>query len=256
MDTSQKIESVKGEKKFHFEWVLPTFIHPQKTIEKIVEQEKPVWLTPLTILSGLILLAGLIAGPIRRNAILTGASIPANFQYYSADQQSQFLSAQSTQSSSLFTVIFPIIGGLLGLWITWFLLSAILHMSLTLAGSRSKSLRFYNLVGWAMLPIAVRQIIQILAMLIGHTVVNNSGLSGFVTGTGGAAFLAGILGQIDLFFLWELVLLYMGVHALSGLSKQKASGALAVSVLIVVLLVAVPKLMSGMLSGLSLGGLF
>jgi hypothetical protein len=256
METSQEIENVKGEKKFHFEWVLPVFIHPKKTIEKIIEQEKPVWLTPLVILSGLILLAGLIAGPIRRDAIVNGASMPADFQYYSTDQQSQFLSAQSTQSSSLFTVIFPIIGGLLGLWITWFLLSAILHMSLTLAGSRTKSLRFYNLVGWAMLPIAVRQIVQILAMLIGHSVVNHPGFSGFVTGTGGAAFLSGILGQIDVYFLWELALLYLGVHALSGLSPRKASGALAVSVLIVVLIAAVPKLISGMLSGLSLGGFF
>ncbi|MHC1740204.1 MAG: YIP1 family protein [Anaerolineaceae bacterium] len=252
--TSQNNDS--GIKKLHLEWILPTFLHPKKTINAIVEKEKPVWLTPLLVLSLHAGIAGLVAGPIRRNAALTSLTTPDNFQYFTADQQAQFMSAQSSHSSVLFTFIFPTLGAIIGIWIAWFLLSSILHMSLTLAGSRTKSIRSSNLVAWTMLPLALRFFVQIIAMLVSRTLITSAGLSGFVTGTGGAALLAGVLSQLDVFFIWQLLLLFYGVLSLSGLTRAKAWGATATSVVIVLLLMAIPKLISSMLSGLSLGGLF
>lgn len=256
MDTLTQQNSESRVKKLHLEWIVPTFLHPRQTLSKIVEQEKPVWLTPLLVLSVLILIAGLVAGPIRRDAIASGMNLPASFQYYSQDQQTEYLNAQVTRGSALFTFVFPIVGALLGTWIVWFLLGSVLHLSLTLAGSRAKSLHMYNLAAWTMLPLALREIVQIIAMLVSHTLISNTGLSGFVTGSGGAAFLAGLLGQIDIFFIWELCLLFYGVLLLSKLAKLKAWGATTVTVLLVMVLAAVPHLVSSMLSGVSLGGLF
>jgi hypothetical protein len=182
--------------------------------------------------------------------------LPANFQYYTADQQAEFLSAQSSQSSFLFTFIFPIVKSLLQIWAGWFLLSIFLHLSLTLAGSRTQSLHSYNLVAWSMLPLAFRQIIQMAAMLFSHTLITNAGLSGFISGSGGAALLAGILAQIDIYFIWQIILLFIGVIPLSSLSRSKAWGGTALSLVVVILLSALPRLISSLLSGLSLGGLF
>ena len=243
-------------KRLRFDWLIPALIHPRKTFQKIVEFEKPVWLTPLLLLSLLALLACVIAGPIQREAIINGASLPANFQYYTADQQAEFLSAQSSQSSFLFTFIFPIVKSLLQIWAGWFLLSIFLHLSLTLAGSRTQSLHSYNLVAWSMLPLAFRQIIQMAAMLFSHTLITNAGLSGFISGSGGAALLAGILAQIDIYFIWQIILLFIGVIPLSSLSRSKAWGGTALSLVVVILLSALPRLISSLLSGLSLGGLF
>ena len=254
METTQT--TVSRAQTMHLDWILPTFLHPGQTLKKVVEQEKPVWLTPMLVLSVLILIAGLVAGPIRRDAIANGMNLPASFQYYSQDQQTEYLNAQVTRGSALFTFIFPIVGSLLGTWIVWFLMGSVLHLSLTLAGSRAKSLHMYNLAAWTTLPLALRQIVQIIAMLVSHTLISNPGLSGFVTGSGGVAFLAGLLGQIDVFFIWELCLLFYGVLLLSKLSKVKAWGAAAVTVLLVMVLAAVPHLVSSMLSGVSLGGLF
>jgi hypothetical protein len=106
-----------------------------------------------------------------------------------------------------------------------------------------------------MLPLAVRQVIQILAMLFAHSVVTSAGLSGFISGTGGAAYLAGILAQIDLFFIWQICLLLIGVRILSRLTRAKAWGATFFALLILILLVALPKLITSMLSGLSTGGI-
>ena len=166
------------------------------------------------------------------------------------------MTAQSSQSSALFTFIFPIIGALLGIWISWFLLSSILHLSLTLAGSRTHSVHSYNLVAWTMLPLAVRLVVQILAMLFSHTLISHAGLSGFVSGSGGAAFLGGILAQVDIYFAWQICLLLYGVLPQSSLAKSKAWGATAFALVLYVLLMALPKVFSSLLSGLSLGGLF
>jgi hypothetical protein len=255
MDSLTTANTESGIKRFHLDWILPLYLHPQKTIQSIIDQEKPVWLTPLLVLSLLAILAGLIAGPIRQQAIVSGASLPADFQYYSSDQQAQFMSAQATQSSALFTFVFPIVSSLLGIWASWFILSSVLHLSLTLSGSRTPSLHTYNLVAWTMLPLALRQMIQILAMLLGHSVVTSAGLSGFISGTGGAAYLAGILAQIDLFFIWQICLLLIGVRILSRLTRAKVWGATFFALLILILLVALPKLITSMLSGLSIGGI-
>jgi hypothetical protein len=244
-----------GTKRFHLDWVIPTFIHPKTAIQTIVSQEKATWLTPLLLLSILAILAGLIAGPIRQAAIISSATTPDNFQYLSPDQQTQFMDAQSSQSSALFTYIFPIVSSLLGIWISWFLLSIVLHLSLTLTGSRAHSVRSYNLVAWIMLPLAVRQVVQIGAMLFTHSLITASGLSGFVTVSGGGtAFLSGILAQVDIYFIWQIALLLYGVQPLSGLTRAKAWGATAFSLLVLVLLAALPQLVGSLFSGITSSG--
>jgi hypothetical protein len=241
----------------HFNWVLPIFIHPKKAIKNIIEQEKPVWLTPLLILSVLVVLAGLVAWPIRRNAIIDGFTMPQDFQYYSSEQQTQFMEAQASQSSALMTFIFPVLGSLIGLWIFWFLTSSILHMGHFISGSPTDKGGYFNLVAWVMSPFMVRQVIQILAMLISQKPISAAGLSGFVSGTGaGAGYLAGILGQVDLYFIWMIVLLLLGIVPLSGLMKTKSWAVAAGTLLIMVLLMAVPQFIQSIISGFSSSGMY
>ena len=249
---------LKDRYELHLEWLLPTVLHPKKTIQTLVEQDKPVWLTPLALLSILTIIAGLVAGPIRRLAVVNAANLPADFSYYSTDQQAQLMSAQATQSSGLFTFLFPMLESLIGIWLLWFLLSSLLHLSLTLSGSRASSFHSYNLVAWCMLPLAVRQLVQIFAMLFSQSLINANGLSGFIAAdaSGGMAYLAGILGQVDVYFFWMIALLLIGVVPLSGLTRTKAWTATGVSLLILVLLAAVPHLASSLLSGLSSAGSF
>jgi hypothetical protein len=251
--TVTEIKEKQKKNPLHFEWILPVIFRPRKTIETITSQEKSVWLTPLLVVSALIILATLVAGPIKSNIIQMGLNTPENFQYYTAEQQAQFQSAQANRTSPLFLYVFPAVTVLAGLWVSWFLLSSLLHLSLTLAGSRAQNVRSYNLAAWSLLPIGVRHLVQIVAMLATKTVVSNPGLSGFVTGDikGLAAFAAAILGLIDLYFIWQIILLLIGASPLSGLKRSKAGMATAVSLLILMLLQAVPGFLSSALGGLT-----
>lgn len=236
-----------------FKWILPLFIKPKKTLSEIAGQEKNAWLTPLVIVSVLAIIAALIAAPIRREAIQMGTNLPPDFQYYSQEQQQQFYEAQATQTSPLFLYVFPILSGLFKLWISWFLISVLLYLTLTLLGSRAPSLKSFNLTAWTFLPFAVRYVVQILAMLFTHSQITNPGLSGFVSAdaTGVLAYLGALLGLIDIYFIFQIVLLFIAAVPLSGIKKTKAWTATGISIFILILIQALPGWISSLLSGLS-----
>jgi hypothetical protein len=255
-----KFQKNNGTKKLslHFEWIIPTILKPHDTIHTIIAEEKRVWLTPLVLLSGLGVLFTLVAAPIRKMVIQSGLNTPLDFQYYSADQQTQFLNAQATQTSPLFLYLFPILSGLAAIWISWFILSSILHLSLTLSGSRSASTCSFNLVAWSMIPLALRYVMQIIVMLISRSTISAQGLSGFVSldATGFAAYFGALLGLIDVYFIWQIVLLMIGVIPISNLKKTKAWLATSISLVVLALLQALPGFLGSILGGLSLTRLF
>jgi len=241
-----------------FEWVLPLFIKPRKTISTIVEQDKPAWLTPLLILSALLLITVLVSGPIRLQQIQSGATLPQDFQYYSEADQQKFLTAQATQSSPLFVYVFPFLSGMLKLWISWFLLGSLLYLSLTLAGSRAGSIKSYNLAGWSFLPWGLRYLVQLAGILVSKQLNPAGGLAGFVSAdaTGFFLFLRSLMGLIDIYFLFQVALLFIGAVPLSGLTRSKAWIATGISILILMLLQSVPGLISAALGGISLSNGF
>ena len=251
-------EIMENKNRLHLQWIIPLFLRPRRTTAEIVEREKSAWLTPLLVLSILAILYALIAGPVRKMNIEMGANLPADFQYYSEEMQSQFYEAQAKQTSPLFLYVFPILSGLLRYWVSWFIMGILLYLSLTLAGSRAGSIKSYNLAAWSFLPFGVRYIVQILALLISRTLVQSPGLSGFISADAGgfAAYLRQLLGFVDIYFMFQIVLLLLGVIPLSKLSRGKAWIATLVSLLILVLLQAVPGFLSSALSGLSLNGYF
>lgn len=246
--------SVKNRKSpWLFHWILEILIRPRATIQLINKEQKHIWLTPLVVLSVLAILVLVIAAPIRRNAIQMGLTTPPDFQYYSADQQAQFYNAQTTQTSPLFMYVFPILFSLVAIWLSWFILGSVLHLALTLSGSRALSIKSYNMVGWSMVPLGVRSLVQIIAMIITRSTINGAGLSGLVSAeaTGVTAYLAALLGLIDIFFIWHIVLLILGTRDYSGLARKKALSATLISLFIFMIIFALPGFLQSILSTLS-----
>lgn len=257
MEENNIAKSNNHKNKLHFEWLLPIILHPKKTLQAIVSEEKPNWLTPLLGLSVLGIIEAIIAGPIKRLAIEMGTNLPPDFQYYSAEQQQQFMNAQASQTSPLFLYVFPILGSLAVIWISWFLLKSLLHLSLTLSGSRSKSVLSANLVGWAGVPLMLRSIVRILAMLFSRTLITSHGLSGLVAGaTGAGMFFSALLGLVDLYFIWQVILILIGAEQISGLTRKKAWLAAIIAVVIFMLIMALPGFLSAKLSGISFTQMF
>lgn len=234
-------------------WFLDIFIHPKQVFSAIASTEKGVWLKPMLVLTVLVLILSVAAGPARlQNAQMGLGQPPEDFQYWSEEQQNQFFEGQQAMQSPLFIYIFPLIGSLIGLWVGWFALGSILHLLMTFAGSRQPQGAYLNLTAWAAVPFALRSLIQIIAVATTRQVISSPGLSGFITAgqSGGLDLLRTLLGMVDIYAIGFAILLFIGAPIVSGLKVEKSRWVTAVALVIFVILAALPGFFVGQFSGL------
>lgn len=229
-----------------FRFILPVLFRPACGLKEITSRERSFWLVPLLVLSLAALLSILVAGPLRGQQSQDGANLPPDFQYYTPEQQQQFTQAQQTGSSPLFTYVFPGVILLSGIWISWALLGGMLHLGLTLAGSRSSSVKAINLAGWASLPFAVRYLLQAGYILFTRSLISSQGLSGF---SSPSSFLSALLTQVDIYLVWQIVLLFMGVPMIAGMARRKAWLVTTVVLVILLCIGALPAFAASKLGG-------
>ncbi len=231
-------------KKWRFDWILPVFLKPGEIFHTIAKNKKAVWLLPMLSISLLLAVQALVASPFRVTEIQMTQTLPADFESYSADMQASILQSQQKAVGTTATLIFPAIGLLAGLWIGWLVLGSLLHLTLTLNGSKGSMGAMLNVVAWASLPLAIRALVQMTFMLITRHVIYGPGLSGLIPPDTGPLnlFFSRILSSIDLFTVWMFVLMVIGVIALTHFSSGKALLLTALSVVILLVLKAIPSL--------------
>jgi hypothetical protein len=241
-------------RRFHLAWVPGIIFKPRATFAEIAGKNRAVWLTPLLILTLTGLLLGLGAGPIKQQAALSGGlPLPPDFQYWGPEQQAQFLKAAEATQNPVFFYVFPSILALGSVWIGWLLVSGMLHLTLTLLGGRGNTTTALNLVAWSALPLALRDLVRAGAMLTSSTLLVMPGLSGFAPqGEGLAIFLLKLLALVDIYILWHVVLLVLGVRQANGLSRGKALGGVLFTILLVLSLQALFGYVGSMFSNLSI----
>lgn len=254
MSESESLESVPEAtpRQQALAWLAGMFIRPRRTLEALRAHEGAFWLVPLVVLSLVMLLSVLMSAPARQSQSQTPGELPPDFQYWLPEQQQQYLEAQAQRSNPLFTYVFPALAGLLGIWLPWLILSSLLHLVLTLAGSRANSSATFNLVAWCSLPLGLRFLVQGIAALATRQVIADPGLAGFIASDarGFALFLRAVLAQVDLYWLWMVFLLLLGVPGLSGLKRARAWGLTLMVVLVMLGLQALPGYFTAHLSNL------
>jgi hypothetical protein len=239
-------------RKFVAQWFLPILFKPRKTLNEIAEKEHAVWIAPLVVLMVTSLILVLISSPLVGQSSQP-AGQPEMFEYYSPEQQEQYQNAVNMGASPVVTVVFPFVGKILGIWVGWLLLGSILHLSLTMNGSRSSNRSALNIVAWSSVPFILRDIVQIIAILITRRLIQQPGLSGFIAedATGFSAFLAALLAFFDLYLIWQIVLIGIGATKISGLKIGKAWLATIIAIVIFLLLKALPGFIASQLGGIS-----
>ncbi len=115
-----------------------------------------------------------------------------------------------------------------------------LHLGLTLAGSRSSSVKSLNLVGWASLPFAVRYLLQAGYILFHPQPDLLAGAFGIQPA--GLASLSAFLTQVDIYLVWQIALLFIGVPLIAGMSRRKAWLVTTVVLVILLCLAALPAI--------------
>jgi hypothetical protein len=221
---------------------------PRQGFQEMASESRGTWLTPMLLLSITAILVVIVAGYLKSRAALTGEiPLPPDWQFWTPEMQNNYMQAQQATQGPVFLYIIPALGSLTGLWLGWLLLAALLHFGSTLLGGRGSMQSALNIVAWASLPFAVRDILRIIFMLAtGHAIIS-PGLSGFTSTPG---FLSQLLTRLDIFMIWHVILLVIGFALTDGLPRGKA----VTGVIVILLLVLFAQAGLGALSA-SFGGL-
>ncbi len=222
-------------------------LRPRQVFQEMASESRATWLTPMLVLTVTAILVVVVAGYLKGRAATMGETqLPQDWQYWTPEMQENYMRAQQATQGPVFLYVMPMISSLAGLWVGWLLLGALLHFGSTLLGGRGSMQGALNIVAWASLPFAVRDILRIVFMLsAGHAIIS-PGLSGFVTTAG---FVSKLLTRVDIFLIWNVILLVIGFGIADSLSRSKA----VTGVLIIMALVLLAQAGLGAL-GAGLGG--
>ncbi len=251
METLARIEP---RRRVYFDWALPTLFSPRKTFARITAQAGSLWLTPMLILTVTTLLLVAVSGWLKGQAAGQGLNIPADYQYYTPEQQAQFQQISQAQQGPVFSYVLPGLVALGRIWIGWLIVGGLLHLVVTLLGGRGGASSAMNVVAWAALAFAARDLVRVVAMLLTHQAINNPGLSGFAPASTAALplFLGKLMAELDMYVLWHILLIIVGVRVGSSLSTSKAVGGVLFTVLLGLLLAALPGFIVAKFSGLEM----
>jgi len=240
-------------RRFQFDWVSGVLFKPRQAFARITEQTTGVWLTPLLIQTLTAVALVLATGYITQTyGVGMGGEMPQIPEYYTPEQIAQIQQAMAGMQSPVFIYVFPTLIAIAKVWLGWLLVGGIIHLVSTMLGGRGNTTRAMNIVAWAGLPFAVRDIVRLLAALIGRNNLVSPGLAGFAPTDGSnlALLLAAFLALLDIYILWHIVLVVIGLRANNGLPLGKAILAATLTILLVLI---VQSLVSYLIS--SLGGL-
>ena len=234
-------------RRIDFSRPLTFLIHPGKVFREMVSEARASWLTPMLILSLTAILAVVVAGYLKSQAAMLGeVELPPDWQYWTPDMQNNYIQAQQATQGPAFMYIIPMVGSLLGLWLGWLVMAGLMHLGSTLLGGRGTMQGALNVVAFASLPFALRDLLRVVYMLASSHTITSPGLSGFAANPG---FIAELLQYTDLFLIWSILLLVIGFSVSDGLTRGKAF----MNVIVVMLIILVAQAGLGML-GSSLGG--
>jgi hypothetical protein len=225
-------------RRFHFSWLAGVILRPTQTFTAIVNQRSANWLTPILALTLAILLNTFAQGWINQQAALTGnVQLPPDFQYWMPEQQEQYMQSQQIRQGPVFHYVIPAIFSVSGAWIGWLLVGGMTHLVMTLLGGRGETGISMNLVAWASIPLALRELVQAAYHFITQQLIVYKGLSGFIEPTGESlsAFLVSFLALVDVYLIWHILLLILGARLYTGITRGKAIGGIILVIGIVVL---------------------
>lgn len=235
------LETIRRERQIRRKWLISVLTRPGQTLAQIGAQTESVWILPLLVISIAALVNVAVTGWLRQSAAAMGeVVIPPELQYLPPEQQAQYIQAVQATTGPVFVYVFPALKSLMLVWFGWLLVSGSVHLLLTILGGRGDIGSMVNIVAWAGLPYALRDLVRAGAMFTSKQLIQTTGLAGFAPAGDGnlSLFLMSALALIDIYLIWHTVLLVNGTRAASKLSLARTLTGILITVLLAVALQA------------------
>jgi hypothetical protein len=253
MTDQDQAPALPVERRLRFDWVFPALFRPRATFATLAAQAVSVWLAPLLLLTIVAVARSVAGGTIQKDLIASAQIAPP--PDLPPEQVQTFQQAQSVAANPLFIYVFPSVLAVAGVWIGWLLVGGLLHLLLTLIGGRGSTRSALNVVAWASLPFVLRDLLRAGYMLASHSLIGHPGLAGFAPEGAGAlnACALAVFGQVDLYLIWQIALIGLGVRVADQLPRARAITGAVVTVLLVMGLRAVPGTLAALIGAVASG---
>jgi len=233
---------------------------PKKTLRYVMKEPRwPVWLAPALMIFVTLIIVAVVSAPLLSQVSLqeAEAQMEAQMGSLSGEQGEQVRRSLDIFTSPLFLAATAITFGILGLILTWLFRAAVLFFISYLLGTDNRYIQMVTLVLWTWLPFALRDLVEAIYVGLNGQLAVHRGLSFLVATSdqahGAGNLLYGILSQIDVFLVWHLVLVAIGL-AVSTRSTTTKTAVGTISYWAVTALVGLAPTLLGMLVGTSFMG--
>ena len=226
---------------------------PGQAMRAAAARPRSWWLPALVLIATLVTYVLVTASAQLALANEQSAAMIERITAGMSEEQAQLVREQSSSLTMSTFLLSALGGGLATMAIGWLARGTLLHLGALLFGGVSTWGATFAIALWAMLPFAVRDLVMTAVYLVQGRLVAQPGLaflvsSGDVLADSRSALVA-LMGNLDPFVLWHLVLLAIAIPAATQLGRGRA---VILAVLVWAILTGV-KLIPTVIAGALLG---
>ena len=243
---------VKDKPRGPFQVLLGMLLKPRSTLADLSTARHRWWWLPALLMIVAVTMYGVVFASA--SAADQQRAMEAVFEGVPGDMRGASVPPQMSSGLSMVAVI-RVGGQVLGTLVTWLIWAGLLYLVSTFLGQNGAHFGgFFAMVAWTWLPYSVRNLIQAGYSALTRQAIYNQGLSGLVidrapaapdvspvsavsavrglmAAPGGAVMaasrgdqvLAALLARVDIYLIWNLVLITLGVAAFARLKTKKAA---------------------------------
>ncbi len=227
---------------------------PAATLRAVLARRR-WWVAVVPLLIVFICMALLLAARAPHDVELASQQVQRQLDSMSAEQAkaAQAGGATSTFTSLPFILGVGLVGGLFALVVGVLAQAAVLYFGALITGGEVNFGQVFTMSAWTRLPSAVGDLIQASFTLAAGRAIQYPGLAALVA-TGDLTKdsrnpLVGLLSGVDLFWLWHLLLVVVGLSVVARFGRVKSTALTLIYAALSMALVVLPTLLFGGASG-------
>ncbi|MFQ5421990.1 MAG: YIP1 family protein [Anaerolineae bacterium] len=200
---------------------------PHSTFTGLLVNPRLKWVLPLVLALLVAVVSVWVAVPHSSEIARQATIQQLNESGMSPEQMDEALAQTARFQSPLFLGIVGSVAGVAGLVIIWLVVAGLFYFLSLVAGAEFNYGAAFVVVAWASLPVTLRSLVQTVLIAVTGKFPIYTGLAALqVSGDvlkDSANPMIGLLSFADIFWIWHLVLLVVGLAVATKFSRVKAA---------------------------------